>query len=68
MVEAQDRRLGTCWGGWYAQDDIRGIVVLRPHLYVIGDRTLGSPHEPPGHRSQRSEAELVCWKHWHKHR
>ena len=54
LLQAQHLGLGTCWTGWYEQDEIRNLLGLTSEDYVTGIITVGYADESPAARPRRT--------------
>jgi nitroreductase len=64
MLRAVELGLGTCWIGWYLQDDIRPLLGIPESVFVLGVIVVGRPLEQPPPRPRRPLAELVYAGTW----
>lgn len=62
LLEAEHIGLGTCWTGWYAQEDMKRVLGLPDYMYVNGIITLGYADEFPNSRPRKSLEEIVSYK------
>ena len=53
LLQAEHMGLGTCWTGWYVQDEMRAMLGLDDHCYVVGIVTVGYPAEKPAAQPRR---------------
>ena len=54
LLQAEYMGLATCWTGWFEQEDMRRILSLDEHCYVIGVITVGYADEKPSARPRRN--------------
>lgn len=64
LLEAQHLKLGTCWTGWYEQEEMRKVLDLPEYLYVSGVITLGYADEKPEMRPRKPLDEIVRYEKW----
>jgi nitroreductase len=64
MLQAVELGLGTCWIGWYVQEEIRPLLGIPEHVFVLGVIVVGRPAESPKQRPRRPLAELVFSGQW----
>ena len=63
-LEAASQGLGTCWTGWYEQEEIRPVLNIPEDHYVCCVLTLGYPGEAPAPRPRKPMEELVRYETW----
>ena len=66
MLRAVELGLGTCWIGWYTQDEIRPLLGIPENIFVLGVIVVGRAAENPKPRPRRPLAELVFSGFWGK--
>ncbi len=64
LLEAQHLKLGTCWTGWYEQEEMRKALELPDYLYVSGVITLGYADEEPEMRPRKPLDEIIRYERW----
>jgi nitroreductase len=64
MLRAVELGLGTCWIGWYVQDDIRPLLGIPENVFVLGVIAVGKPAENPQPRPRRPLADLAYAETW----
>jgi nitroreductase len=64
MLRAVELGLGTCWIGWYVQDEIRPLLGVPESAFVLGVIVVGMASEKPKPRPRRPLAELVYAGTW----
>jgi len=64
MLRAVELGLGTCWIGWYLQDEIRPLLAIPEQVFVLGVLIVGKPAEAPGPRPRYPLAKLVYRETW----
>ncbi|WP_244833918.1 nitroreductase family protein [Clostridium sp. BJN0001] len=64
LLEAEHLGLGTCWTGWFEQDDIRPILNIPEDKYVCGIITLGYSDETLKQRPRKSLEDVVRYEKW----
>jgi nitroreductase len=64
ILEAVNRGLGTCWVGWFKQNEIRQVLEIPSDKFVIGILTVGVPDENPEQRPRNSISEIMHYNKW----
>jgi nitroreductase len=64
MLRAVELGLGTCWIGWYTQEDLKPLLGVPDNVFILGVLVVGHPAEDPGPRPRRPLAELVFHSRW----
>ena len=64
LLQADALGLGTCWTGFYNQQDMRAALHLPTDKFVVGIITLGYPAEDPPQRSRRALEDMVRFQLW----
>ena len=64
MLRAVELGLGTCWIGWYIQEDIKPLLKVPNNVFVLGIIVVGHPAEDPKPRPRRPLDELVYRGTW----
>lgn len=64
MLQAVHMGLGTCWTGWYAQDEMRRALNVPDDKYVCGVITVGYADESPKARPRADLKEIVHYEQW----
>lgn len=64
LLEANSLGLGTCWVGWFIQEEIRPILNIPSDKYVVGIITLGYADEAPEARPRKKLEEIVHYESW----
>lgn len=64
MLEADDLGLGTCWVGWFIQNEIRPILNIPADKYVVVIVTLGYADEKPQVRPRKRLEEIIHYEIW----
>jgi len=64
MLRAVELGLGTCWIGWYVQDEIRPLLAIPEQVFVLGVLVVGKPAETPGPRPRRPLETLIYGETW----
>lgn len=54
LLQAEHMALSTCWTGWYDQNEMRKLLDLDEHCYIIGVVTVGYSDEKPEARPRRN--------------
>ncbi len=66
MLRAVELGLGTCWIGWYTQDEIRPLLGVPESIFVLGVIIVGWAAENPKPRPRRPLSELTYSESWGK--
>ena len=53
LLQAEYMGLGSCWTGWFDQDEMRNALKLDERCYVIGVVTIGYPDAQPAATKRR---------------
>lgn len=61
VMAATDEGLGTCWIALYEQEDIRPILDVPDHCYVVSIITIGYADEEPGPRPRHPISDIASW-------
>lgn len=64
LLEADNLGLGTCWVGWYTQEEIRPVLNIPSDKYVLGVITVGYAGETPNARPRKKLEEIVHYENW----
>lgn len=64
LLEAASLGLGTCWVGWFIQEEIRPILNIPSDKYVVGVITVGYTNETPKARPRKKLEEIVHYEVW----
>lgn len=64
MLRAVEMDLGTCWIGWFEQSDIRPLLQIPEHVFVLGVIVIGHPDESPNARPRKELKDLVFREGW----
>ncbi len=59
LLEAQHRGIGTCWTGWYEQQQMRDAIGVPEYFYVSGILTVGYADESPVQRPRRKLEDIL---------
>ncbi len=59
LLQAQHMGLGSCWTGWYEQEDMRQILGVDDTCFVVGVLAVGYADEDPEARPRKDLGE-VC--------
>lgn len=62
LLEACNLGLGTCWVGWFVQNEIRPILNIPSDKYVVGIITLGYADEKPKARPRKKLEEIIHYE------
>jgi nitroreductase len=66
LLRAVELGLGTCWIGWYVQDEIRPLLGIPESVFVLGVIVAGRAAEHPKPRPRRPLAEITYSEMWGK--
>ncbi len=61
VMAAADEGLGSCWIALYEQDDIRPVLDVPQHCYVVAIVTIGYPDESPEAKPRKQLSDIVSW-------
>lgn len=64
LLGADNLGLGTCWVGWFVQNEIRPILNIPDDKYVVGIVTLGYADEKPKPRPRKKLEEIIHYESW----
>lgn len=64
LLEANNLGLGSCWVGWFVQEEIRPILNIPEDKYVIGIITVGYTNEEPKPRPRKKLDEIIHYEIW----
>lgn len=64
LLGANNLGLGTCWVGWFIQNEIRPILNIPDDKYVVGIVTLGYTDEKPKPRPRKKLEEIIHYESW----
>ena len=64
MLRAVELGLGTCWIGWYTQEELKPILGVPDQVFILGVIVVGRPAEAPGPRPRRPLGELAYGEAW----
>jgi nitroreductase len=56
--------LGTCWMGWFNEDDIRKVLGIPEEIKVVGLTPLGYPDQSPNPRPRKDLSEVAFCEQW----
>jgi nitroreductase len=56
--------LGTCWMGWYNEDQIKKVFGIPEQIRIIGITPLGYPDQEPKPRPRKELADIVFYDAW----
>ena len=59
LLQAQHMGLASCWTAWFEQEEMRPVLGLDGHCYVIGVVTVGYADEVPDARPRRAAKYTV---------
>ncbi|MDO4493450.1 MAG: nitroreductase family protein [Clostridia bacterium] len=66
LLAAEKEGLGTCWTGFYKQEEMRAVLGVPETFWVSGIVTVGVADETPAMRPRKPLEELVCFETWDK--
>ena len=61
VMAATDEGLGTCWVALFEQEDIRPVLGVPEHCYVVCVITLGYADESPEKSPRKPLSDIACW-------
>lgn len=64
LLEAERLGIGTCWTGWFEQEEMKKALNIPEHLYVCGVVTVGYADEKPAQRPRKGLDEIVRFEKW----
>ncbi|OPJ63949.1 nitroreductase family protein [Clostridium oryzae] len=64
LLQAKNLGLGTCWVGWFIQNEIRQVLDIPDDKYVVGVIPVGYANEAPNARPRRGLDEIVHYEKW----
>lgn len=64
VLEACHSGLGTCWVGWFRQNEIRPIVSIPADKYVVAIITVGYAAEQPADRPRKKREDIIHYENW----
>lgn len=56
--------LGTCWMGWYDEEQIKVALALPDGIRIVGLTPLGYPDQEPAARPRKALAEISYFNEW----
>lgn len=64
VLEATNVGLGTCWVGWFKQNEIRPVLGIPSDKFLVAILTVGYPDEGPRTSKRKDLKELVHYDKW----
>ena len=64
MLAAAEQGLGTCWVGWFDEEEARAALGVPEGVRIVASTPLGYPAEDPAPRPRKSLPELVRTNRW----
>ncbi len=64
VLTAVEEGLGTCWIGYFDEDEIRRLLEIPENLSVVAVMGVGFPDESPGPKERKSLEEFVSYERW----
>lgn len=64
MLAAVEHGLGTCWIGWFDQNEVKRTLRIPDEYKVVGLLTLGYPAESPDFRGRKPLNEVVSYDYF----
>lgn len=61
---AEKLGLGTCWVGWFTQEEIRPVLNIPSDKYVVAVITVGYSDESPSPRPRKKFDDIVHYENW----
>jgi len=56
--------LGTCWMGWYNEEQIKRALAIPDDIRIIGITPLGYPDQEPKARPRKELQEIAYFNEW----
>ena len=56
--------LGTCWMGWYNEQQIKQSLGIPDDIRIVGITPLGYPDQEPKPRPRKELSEIIHYNHW----
>ena len=56
--------LGTCWTGWYNEEQVKVALGIPKNIRVVGITPLGYPDQEPKPRPRKELSEIVFYEEW----
>jgi nitroreductase len=56
--------LGTCWMGWYNEEQIKRALAIPDDIRIIGITPLGYPDQEPKARPRKELPEIAFYNEW----
>jgi nitroreductase len=56
--------LGTCWMGWYNEEQIKRALAIPDDIRIIGITPLGYPDQEPKARPRKELPEIAYFNEW----
>jgi len=63
-LTAVEEGLGTCWIGYFDEDEIRHLLEIPENLRVVAVMGVGFPDESPGPKDRKPLEECVSYERW----
>lgn len=64
VLSAQRMGLGTCWVGWFTQEELRQVLNIPSDKYVVSIITVGYPDEAPEARPRKKLQDILHYETW----
>ncbi len=61
VMAAADEGLGSCWIALYEQEEIRPVLEVPQHCYVVAIVTIGYPDESPEAKPRKQLSDIASW-------
>ena len=59
LLQAQHLGLGSCWTGWYEQEEMREVLGLPDTCFIVGVLAIGYADEAPEARPRKGFEEIT---------
>lgn len=56
--------LGTCWMGWYNEEQIKLSLGIPPEMRIVGITPLGYPDQEPKPRPRKELKDIAFFEQW----
>jgi len=61
-LAAVDEGLGTCWVGFFSQEEARKLLRIPDNYRIVALLTLGFPIQESGPKERKSLDAIVCYE------
>ena len=63
-LEAVEEGLGTCWVGYFDEEEVKKILGIPDNIRVVTLLTIGYPEYVPAPRKRKRMEEIVAYEKW----